>query len=208
MRFKTMEQRLDQLEQTKHATPTDVKEDAERSTRAVPAGFPPDTTEATIKKFFLDVLQQGSLAGQVTQIRCTADPTTHSERNHFVKTMRPSHHVGEGSTRPIQFHEDLSGEERNIPKHFGYHIHCEMGIELSHVFIDRKTKSQNVTREIVAKTHPEVSEARRTYKSATNQRRGLYAVITAQMEQNRPVRARLQAVWHQGGERSVQDCDW
>ena len=163
----------------------------------------------TIRKFFQDVMQQESLTGQVTQIRCNADPTTHaflmfnteSERNHFVKTLRRSQHVGGWSTRPIQFHDDLPWEERNIskqPGHAKYHIHCEMGIEFSQIFIDRETKSLQVRREIVAKTWS-------THESAPNQESmdgwtksktntGDYAVITVNMEHVRLARARLQAI--------------
>ena len=93
---------LEQLEQAKRTTPNDIEEDTERSTRTVATGFPPDTSEATLRKFLQYVMQQGSLTGQVTQIRCTADPTTHTflmfntqpERNHFVKVLRRSQHVG------------------------------------------------------------------------------------------------------------------
>ena len=56
---------LEQLEQAKRTTSNDMQEDTERSIRAVATGFPPDTTEAIIKKFFQDVLQQQSLTGQV-----------------------------------------------------------------------------------------------------------------------------------------------
>ena len=127
-----------QLEQTEHASPNDIEEDPESSTRAVATGFPPDTTEATMRKFLQDVLQKESLTGQVTQIRYTADSTTHaflmfntkSEWNHFVRTLRRSQHVGEGSTKPMQCLEDLSWEARNIHKQLGYakcHSHREMG---------------------------------------------------------------------------------
>ena len=42
-----------------------MQEDTERSIRAVATRFPPDTTEAIIKKFLQDILQQQSLTGQV-----------------------------------------------------------------------------------------------------------------------------------------------
>ena len=67
-------------------------------------------------KFVQDVLQHESLTGQVTQIHCTADPTTHD----FRKNVETQPTRGRGSTRPIQFHEDLSWEERSIHKQLGY----------------------------------------------------------------------------------------
>ena len=60
--FKTIEQRLEQLELTKHQTPNDTEDDAERSNA-------PDTAEATITKFLQEVLQRESLPGQAKQPR-------------------------------------------------------------------------------------------------------------------------------------------
>ena len=70
------EKRLATVEQANGATPNDIEEETERSTRAVATGFPPDTSEAKIRKFLQYVMQQESLAGQVAQVRFTADSTT------------------------------------------------------------------------------------------------------------------------------------
>ena len=113
-----MEQSLEQLEQAKGTTPNDL----------VATGIPPDTTEATITKFLQDVLLQESVTRQVTQIRCTTDPTTHafltlnrkSERNHSVKqlrrrpargrdnSMRTSHGKNEASTNNLDTRSGIS----------------------------------------------------------------------------------------------------
>ena len=68
-------------------------------------GFLPDTSEATVSEFLQYVMQQEPLTGQVAQIRCTENPTTHAsltfnakpERKHFVKVSRRSQHAGGGS---------------------------------------------------------------------------------------------------------------
>ena len=120
-----MEQRREQLEQTKRTTPNDTDEDTERSTRAVVSGFPPDTTEATIRKFLQDVITKGALTGQVSQIRCTTDPTTHASLMFNAKLERKllRKKVAMQPTRGrrkhlncIQIQEDLSWEERMQPQ--------------------------------------------------------------------------------------------
>ena len=49
--LKTIEQRLEQDELTKHETPNDTEDDAERSTRTVATSFPLDTTKGQSRDF-------------------------------------------------------------------------------------------------------------------------------------------------------------
>ena len=107
VQFKTTEQRLDQLQQTMHATPNDIEQDAERSTRAVVTEFTPDTTEATLKKFLQDVLQHALLAGQVTH----ANPL-HRRPTHvflmFTNTWE------EGAPDPSNFMRTSDGKNKTF----------------------------------------------------------------------------------------------
>ena len=102
-----------------------------------------------------------------------SDVSTQNQKgNHFVKTLRRSQHVGGGSTRPVQFHEDLSWEEKKHPQTTAqYHIHSEMCIELSQIFTDRKAKSLNVKREIVAKTEEGILNVPNTKYAQNGKRR-------------------------------------
>ena len=111
-------------------------------------------------------MQKESRPGQMTHIRCTADPTTHAylmfytraDRNQFVETLRRGQHLGGG-----------------------------MFIERSPIFIDRETKPLTVRRDKVATTEDGIlkfsgwmDEVKKTN--------------TGEVEQVRFARARLQAV--------------
>ena len=69
---------LKQLEQAKRATPNDIEEETERSARAVATGFPPDTSEATTRKF----LEHG--ATRVTNRTGGANPLHRRPKNTYV----------------------------------------------------------------------------------------------------------------------------
>ena len=75
--------RLEQLEQTKHVTPNEEEEDAERSARAPATGFPTDTSAEKIKTFAKEVIQKEA-ANPASHAYLTL--RTRSERNNFVKT--------------------------------------------------------------------------------------------------------------------------
>ena len=178
LRFKTIEQRREQLGVTKHKTPYGNEDDAERSTRAVATGSPPDATEATIAKLLQAVLQQ-----RVTStLHRRPDDARRCDVQHQIREGTTSRKRDDTAsaweeesarpTRPVQFTEDLTWEERDVQEQLGYakcHVHREMNIELSQIFVDRKTKSLKGKRETVAKTEdgtPEVPER----EVPTNQR--------------------------------------
>ena len=107
-RLTRKEQRLEQLEQTKHLTQTREEQDAERSTRAEATEFPPDTSAETIKKFIMEVMQTDAFKVQYTTNQlyhrpdnpCLVDVQQENrKRNNFAKTLRRSQHAVERTSR-------------------------------------------------------------------------------------------------------------
>ena len=193
-RFTTKEQRQEQLEQTKHATPKENEEDAKRPARAHTSSSHWIPTRHN-RRNYQEVPPGRESKRSIqrpgnTQITSTSDPatraivtfTTKPERNNFVKTPRRSQHEVGGGNRPTQRHED--------PFVGGMSLHKQLGYAECSRFIDRKNKLLNITREVVAETHPEVPEhGMPTHQSRKPSVSGCldvlrgHAVNTANMEQ-------------------------